>query len=44
MKFDRVKFVKDAKHMMQWLAERGVDYIEQPLKEGEENELEKTEN
>ena len=33
--------VKDAKYMMQWLAERGVDYIEQPLKEGEENELEK---
>ena len=33
--------VKDAKYMMQWLAERRVDYIEQPLKEGEENELEK---
>ena len=36
--------VKDAKYMMQWLAERGVDYIEQPLKEGEENELEKIYN
>ena len=35
---------KDAKYMMQWLAERGVDYIEQPLKEGEENELEKIYN
>ena len=36
--------VKDAKYMMRWLAERGVDYIEQPLKEGEENELEKIYN
>ena len=36
--------VKDAKYMMQWSAERGVDYIEQPLKEGEENELEKIYN
>ena len=36
--------VKDAKYMMQWLAERGVDYIEQPLKEGEEIELEKIYN
>lgn len=36
--------VTDAKYMMQWLAERGVDYIEQPLKEGEENELEKIYN
>jgi L-alanine-DL-glutamate epimerase-like enolase superfamily enzyme len=25
--------------MMQWLADRGVDYIEQPLKVGEESEL-----
>ena len=31
----------DAKYMMGWLAERGVDYIEQPLKEGEEDKLEK---
>ena len=36
--------VKDAKYMMRWLAERGVDYIEQPLREGEENELEKIYN
>lgn len=36
--------VTDAKYMMKWLAERGVDYIEQPLKEGEENELEKIYN
>jgi len=28
--------VSQAKHMMKWLADRGVDYIEQPLKEGEE--------
>jgi len=28
--------VKDAKHMMQWLAERNCEYVEQPLKEGEE--------
>ena len=33
--------LKDAKYMMGWLAERGVDYIEQPLKEGEEDKLEK---
>ena len=29
----------DAIHMMKWLAERGVDYIEQPLEEGQEAEL-----
>jgi len=28
--------VSQAKHMMKWLADRGVDYIEQPLEEGEE--------
>ncbi|MEM7194354.1 MAG: dipeptide epimerase [Pseudomonadota bacterium] len=28
-----------AKRMMKWLAENGVDYIEQPLKEGEEDQL-----
>lgn len=31
--------VTQAQHMMQWLAERRVDYIEQPLKEGEEEGL-----
>ena len=31
----------DAIHMMQWLAERNTDYVEQPLKEGEESELPK---
>ena len=31
--------VTDAKHMMQWLADRKVDYIEQPLKEGQEADL-----
>lgn len=31
--------VKDAKHMMQWLAERHCEYVEQPLKEGEESHL-----
>ena len=31
--------VSQAQHMIQWLAERNVDYIEQPLKEGEEAEL-----
>ena len=31
--------VKDAKHMMQWLAERHCEYVEQPLKEGEEGLL-----
>ena len=32
--------VSQAKQMMQWLADRKVDYIEQPLKEGEEERLE----
>ena len=31
--------VNQAKLMMHWLADRGVDYIEQPLKEGEEKYL-----
>jgi len=31
--------LKDAKHMMQWLAERDCDYVEQPLKEGQESDL-----
>jgi L-alanine-DL-glutamate epimerase-like enolase superfamily enzyme len=31
--------VKQAQHMMKWLAARKVDYIEQPLKEGEEDGL-----
>lgn len=31
--------VDDAKHMMAWLAERGVDYVEQPLVEGNEDGL-----
>ena len=30
---------QDAIYMMQWLADRGVDYIEQPLEEGQESEL-----
>ena len=30
---------QEAIHMMQWLADRGVDYIEQPLEEGQESEL-----
>lgn len=29
----------DAKHMLGWLAERAVDYIEQPLSEGSEDQL-----
>ncbi|MBI5707301.1 MAG: dipeptide epimerase [Armatimonadetes bacterium] len=29
----------DAKHMLVWLAERGVDYVEQPLVEGAEDQL-----
>ena len=29
----------DARHMMAWLAERGVDYIEQPLARGQEDAL-----
>lgn len=31
--------VADAKHMMQWLSDRNCEYVEQPLKEGEENYL-----
>ena len=31
--------LEKAIHMSQWLAERGVSYIEQPLKEGEEEQL-----
>lgn len=31
--------VADAKHMLRWLAERGVDYVEQPLVEGGEDGL-----
>jgi L-alanine-DL-glutamate epimerase-like enolase superfamily enzyme len=31
--------VATARTMMQWLAERGVDYVEQPLVEGAEDEL-----
>ena len=31
--------VAEAQHMMQWLADRKVDYIEQPLKEGQEEDL-----
>ena len=31
--------LSQAQHMMQWLAKSGVDYIEQPLKEGEEGAL-----
>lgn len=31
--------VAEAKEMMKWLADRGVDYVEQPLKEGEEGGL-----
>lgn len=30
---------KEAIYMMKWLADRGVDYIEQPLQEGQESEL-----
>lgn len=30
---------QDAIFMMKWLADRGVDYIEQPLEEGQESEL-----
>jgi len=29
----------DARHMMGWLAERGVDYVEQPLVRGAEDQL-----
>ncbi|HVL39263.1 MAG TPA: dipeptide epimerase [Fimbriimonadaceae bacterium] len=31
--------VADAKHMLRWLADRGVDYVEQPLVEGGEEGL-----
>lgn len=31
--------VNDAKHMMRWLAEHHCEYVEQPLKEGEEAHL-----
>jgi L-Ala-D/L-Glu epimerase len=31
--------VPDAEIMMRWLAERGTEYIEQPIKEGEEDAL-----
>ena len=31
--------LQDARHMMGWLAERGVEYIEQPLVEGAEDQL-----
>ena len=31
--------VDEAKEMMRWLAERGVDYVEQPLVEGAEQDL-----
>ncbi|WP_350291867.1 dipeptide epimerase [uncultured Croceitalea sp.] len=31
--------LKDAKHMMQWLSERNCEYVEQPLKEGQEADL-----
>ena len=32
--------LEDAKHMMQWLAERHCEYVEQPLVEGQEKDLE----
>ncbi len=31
--------LSDAQHMMGWLAERGVEYVEQPLVEGAEDQL-----
>ena len=31
--------LEDARSMMSWLAERGVEYIEQPLEKGREDEL-----
>jgi len=31
--------VAEAEHMMRWIAERGADYIEQPLKQGAEDGL-----
>ena len=32
--------LEDAKHMMEWLSERNCEYVEQPLKEGQETDLE----
>ncbi len=31
--------LKDARHMMRWLAERGVEYVEQPLAPGNDDQL-----
>ena len=31
--------LRDAKHMLDWLSKRGVEYIEQPLVEGAEDQL-----
>lgn len=31
--------LKDARHMMDWLAARGVEYVEQPLVQGAEDQL-----
>ena len=31
--------LEEAKHMMAWLAERGCEYVEKPLKEGKEGDL-----
>lgn len=31
--------LRDARHMMGWLAERGVEYVEQPLVKGAEDQL-----
>jgi len=31
--------LKDARDMMAWLSDRGVEYIEQPLRKGEEDDL-----
>ena len=31
--------VDDARHMMNWLAQRGVEYVEQPLAQGREDQL-----
>jgi muconate cycloisomerase len=31
--------LKDAKEMLQWLSERGCDYVEQPLEQGAEEDL-----
>lgn len=32
--------IEDAKHMMEWLSERNCEYVEQPLVEGQEQDLE----